>query len=417
MIQLSTINKRQRGAVAVIVAISIVALVGIVGLALDLGKLYVAKSELQNSADACALAAARELTGSSDTQLTIAEAAGKKTGQVNNVLFQSEPVTSISVTFSDVINGTYQAAFEGSSARNMKYARCNTTRTGIANWLVQVLNILPGTTIGPQTVQSTAVAHVVSAQTNCALPIALCQEKINSAGFKVGDWIAGALDPKGANQGSFRWVDIGDTGGGAREIKDILSGSGVCDLPSTGSGINLKPGNNNGANPAWNTRFGMYTGSYSSPVDGVPDFTGFAYTPFSWPTYSNAYSDFKNKRTSFSKYQGDDLTQLETKYNTPLPDLNNGADRRIDLVPVVNCSQFDSNKGSTLINYACVLLLHPIGNKWKSSPSIPGEPAISGNKMYLEYLGMADSLTSPCVSQGIPGGTGGVGPKVPVLVK
>jgi uncharacterized membrane protein len=35
----------------------IVVLVGFIGLALDLGKLYVSKSELQNRADSCALSA------------------------------------------------------------------------------------------------------------------------------------------------------------------------------------------------------------------------------------------------------------------------------------------------------------------------------------------------------------------------
>lgn len=77
---------RQRGAVAVIVALSLVGMIGFVGLALDLGKLFVAKSELQNSADACALAAARELTGANANQLKLAEAAGKATGEQHKVL-------------------------------------------------------------------------------------------------------------------------------------------------------------------------------------------------------------------------------------------------------------------------------------------------------------------------------------------
>ncbi len=54
---------RRRGAVAIIV-----------GLALDRGKLYVTRSEPQNSADACALSAAHDLT--SAIGLTVAEADG-----------------------------------------------------------------------------------------------------------------------------------------------------------------------------------------------------------------------------------------------------------------------------------------------------------------------------------------------------
>ena len=51
---------RQRGVVLIILALTLAVLIGFVGLALDLGKLYVARSERQNSADACALAAARK---------------------------------------------------------------------------------------------------------------------------------------------------------------------------------------------------------------------------------------------------------------------------------------------------------------------------------------------------------------------
>jgi len=56
-------RQHQRGAVAIIVGISIVILVAMLGLVVDLGHLYVAKSELQNAADAAALSGAKELNG------------------------------------------------------------------------------------------------------------------------------------------------------------------------------------------------------------------------------------------------------------------------------------------------------------------------------------------------------------------
>ena len=52
---------RQRGAVALVVALTLSVLLGAVGLALDSGHLYLTRTELQNSADACALAASYEL--------------------------------------------------------------------------------------------------------------------------------------------------------------------------------------------------------------------------------------------------------------------------------------------------------------------------------------------------------------------
>lgn len=55
------IRSRQRGAVAIMTGLTAVALFAFGGLALDLGHLYIAKSELQNAADAAALAGAKEL--------------------------------------------------------------------------------------------------------------------------------------------------------------------------------------------------------------------------------------------------------------------------------------------------------------------------------------------------------------------
>lgn len=413
----------QSGAIAIIVALSIAVLIGFVGLALDLGKLYIAKTELQNSSDACALAAAHELTGTSVTQLTIAEAAGITTGNANRVIFQSEPVAvnaDSSVTFSETLNGAYQPKFEGETAKLMKYARCTVNRTGIANWFIQVLNVLPGINIGPQDVAATAVAGLTPSQTTCALPVALCQETLDKP-LNPGDWIAGALDPDAASKGSFRWIDFGDKGGGAAEIKDILSGTGVCDLPSVGDPIKLKPGNNNGVDDAWNTRFGLYHGKYEGPEDGVPDFTGYSYTPSSWlpSPPRNAYGDYSNQYKIYAPYQGDALTGLVTKGTaSSVATHQNGANRRIELFPVVNCKTFDDTKQAPLISWACMLMLHPIGPQKKSDPvwSIPGEDPVTGVKMYMEYLGLS-SDSNPCVTLGLPGAPSGAGPKVPALVQ
>lgn len=58
-----SLKNRQGGAVAVIVGISIVLLVGFLALVIDLGHLYLAKTGLQNAADAAALSGAKQLNG------------------------------------------------------------------------------------------------------------------------------------------------------------------------------------------------------------------------------------------------------------------------------------------------------------------------------------------------------------------
>ncbi|HEY5756647.1 MAG TPA: pilus assembly protein TadG-related protein, partial [Steroidobacter sp.] len=64
----------QRGAVAVLVAIAMSALILIAGLALDMGHAFLNKTRLQNSVDAAALAAAKTLDDTGNTTLATAEA-------------------------------------------------------------------------------------------------------------------------------------------------------------------------------------------------------------------------------------------------------------------------------------------------------------------------------------------------------
>ena len=102
---------RQRGAVAVLVALILVVLLGAAGIVLDLGRLFVAKTELQNAADACALAAARELaTPSTLAVLTRAENAGITVGARHRADFQEDTVQferDRDVTFSATLTGNY----------------------------------------------------------------------------------------------------------------------------------------------------------------------------------------------------------------------------------------------------------------------------------------------------------------------
>lgn len=427
-------RRRQRGAVAIIVGLSLAVLIGFVGLALDLGKLFIAKTELQNSADACALAASRELTGTNATQLAIAEAAGITTGTRNRVLFQGEPVVVIpdsNIEFSLALDGIYQpkSSLTGSEL-TMKYARCTVNRTGIVNWFIQVLNVIPGVTILPQTVAATAVATLAPAQTNCALPVSMCG--VDLAGKPVGTWLEGAIGPPGGGglTGNFKWIDFTPPAGGASELGATLTGSGTCTIPSVGAEVG-QPGNVASVADDWNSRFGVYFGA-TKPVEAVPDFTGYAYTEINWPSKANAYEDFVTQRTANAPYQGDTLSGLNVKGsiegNAFLK--ANGADRRLGIVPVVDCAGFATGSTAPVQSWACVLMLHPINNSSGRAGGSGGGGKVKGtgggagtgtgtgaNRMFLEYRGQANDPSSPCATLGLPGAAGSAGPLVPVLVQ
>ena len=106
----------QRGAAAIIVAVSMIALLGFAAIAVDTGYLMVAKNELQNVADAAALAAARQL-GSIYEPMTAAEQQsytcdpGTITPVAQNVAQMNTAAgQSITIQNSDVVIGQWDSA-------------------------------------------------------------------------------------------------------------------------------------------------------------------------------------------------------------------------------------------------------------------------------------------------------------------
>lgn len=442
--------RKQSGAVAVIVALSLVGLIGFVGLALDLGKLFIAKTELQNSADACALAAARELTGANTNQLKLAEAAGIATGERHNVYFQNEQIKISSVTFSEALAGSYSPAFTGTEAIKKRYARCEASKSGIGNWFIQVLNLLPGVAIGDQTVAAAAVATLSPSQqtfSSCPLPVAVCESSLEDK--EPGDWLGSLLDPGEGMTGDFLWAPFpNDQDNGTKDIKDILTGKEECNTPIDNQKVG-DPGRKQGAFDAWNTRFGLYKGAYTAS-NAKPDLSGFAYTAKSWPSCEKAFAsgDFSLQREKNAPFQDNqdkknksDFTGLKIPAN-PSDSLTHskGTNRRLAIVPVVNCTEFESGNGSgngkgggngkekgngngheaTIQKWACVLMLHPLDSGAKSTDpafTCPPEKGIKDSTMLLEFVGWANDPLSPCASNGVVGGTGSAGPLVPVLVR
>jgi len=417
---------RQQGAVIITVALALLFLLGFMGIALDFGRLFIAKNELQTAMDSCALAAAQELDGQS-TALTRATRAGQTAGNLNAVDLQSASwqgqgqLVGADISFKNAAYALTTAPAEAN------YAECRHTQAGIRMWLLQAMGAATGdAAANPATrsVSAFAVATRASAQSTCPIPLAIKPKSGGTAphyGVTVGEWVT--LPKGGARTGPLGWVSLH---GGANNISQELSGT-------CGSmvGDELKP--SFPSSPValvdvWNYRFGIYKNNVDMSVGYQrPDQTGYAYTEENWPSEKNAYNgakpkdahataeNFVTKRLSFAscadtgtavsgKNSCESITGLKlNSFNTlaaPGATALGGhyeygqRNRRIVTVPVV-----DSN--SRVIDFACMLMLHPL--------SIPMEDA------QLEYLGNAGATGSPCVSSGLPGGV--AGPLVPALVR
>jgi hypothetical protein len=99
------------------------------------------------------------------------------------------------------------------------------------------------------------------------------------------------------------------------------------------------------------------------------------------------------------------LTLNGYQYSTTAELAAADANRRVAVVPVVDCDDWAVTPGQTIAiqKFACIVMLHPM-----TSPQDP---------LYLEYRGLSDDPGNPCGTIGLPGGPGSVGPKVPALVR
>ena len=81
------VNHRRRGAVAVQVAVSMTAIMGFAALTIDVGVIYNAKTDLQRTADAAALAASSKLASFDEGDpMALAREEAHRIVQANKVL-------------------------------------------------------------------------------------------------------------------------------------------------------------------------------------------------------------------------------------------------------------------------------------------------------------------------------------------
>lgn len=411
-------HRQQRGVVAIMFGLTLAIMIGFAGLAIDLGRFFIIKTELQNAMDACALAAASELrpgqnnvnaliravshgrifsTGGVDDPVT-APLEGNIAAIKNKANFQNTvlDVQSANISFSQTLNGPYQTIADGANYNTAAFSKCTFPMSGLPIFFMQVLNPLLST----QTVSAMAVATLAPSASNCAIPIGLCKAPGTTAatnfGLAVGQWVA---PPAGTSYGTgnFGWIDFTPPSGGASELEGQLTGTGQCSIS-----LNTPVGQSGVASTldkAWNSRFGIYRSGAGNPQVSTasPDLTGFSYTATTWPARANAY---RGSSGATPNYQSAASGHAPYQLNPPNPynkitqsqHTNFGRNRRVAVAPVVNCSVWNTPPGSAqplIEGWACVLMLNP---------------KLTGTDPYgLEFLGLSTAAGSPCAATGEPG--------------
>jgi len=259
---------RQRGIAMPIVVVGLIAMLAMVGLAIDSSHAFVNMTRLQNSADAAALAAAKVYDETADTVPSTAAANslfglntdGNGNFEIDNAYDAGN--ISVVVQWSTTLN-----PFVSSGVG--PYVRVIATGFDMATGFLPVIGI---TDMGIAASAVAGPSPAINYACNIA-PILVCANDINQAyyGFNQNDLMV--LKPSPGDHGdvgpgNYKLLRLECPGGAC--VRDAMAGSySAC--ASTDETVDTEPGVTAGpTSQGFNTRFGVYSGPVSS-TDYPPD--------------------------------------------------------------------------------------------------------------------------------------------------
>lgn len=268
---LSRAPKRERGFSLAMLAICATVMFGMLGLAVDVGRMFIVKNELQTFADASALAACAKLNGSG-AGITAADAVATAgplgTTVPNGWNFDTTSITNVATSYATTLNGAYDPASAASAVSPNTYAFVSVTAQATMHlFFLPMISGIPSQytisakAVGGELKKTGGVtggglapfapeAHDINDTTNFGFtPGHIYTLKWGNggattcAGDLVDAWPTGK-DPNPSSQHGF--VDIG-TGNSDANIRDAIVNS---DYPPQGTIISSSaPNNSLGAVP------------------------------------------------------------------------------------------------------------------------------------------------------------------------
>lgn len=398
-------RRQQRGIYTVMTALVLVVLLGFVGLAIDSSRQQSVHVELQNAADACALAAVWEMNGSQDAPARATLAGEYVSGQRNYKDFQDTlaTVAGSDVTFSEKLAGPFLPA--ASVTAVPRYVRCTVRANSFVNNFMSVLGI------GRSDLSASAIAALQASRATCSAPLAVCGNRADS---KFGLSTTKALYNSGlGGPGDLYAADFSSCTKAETSLSTQMKKSGACNIITEKDQCAVHPKIPGEFEQAWNTRFGVIHADEVKTPDWVPDLSGYSYpSPEKLPRVgqrvydhetlsTNPYADYRTVEApgripfsgTFSGYSKILSHSELLKLGAP--------NRRLVVFPVIDCAG-GNNK---VIGWACGLMLNPVHGTGDTE------------KFRIQYIGLANASDSPCATAGIPGGGTAIGPLVPTLIQ
>ena len=316
-------RKSEQGSILATSALGMLSVLLAVGLAVDISRFYLVKTELQNAADSAALAAVSALDSSSQG---IIKATDRAVQVMNNYDFnhQAVAVPRANVLFAVNLDGPYmsEAAAQG-SPQNIRFVQVTTPDSAVGvTFAVSVLGNSKNLTA-----KATAGFSVPLNVFCNFIPLTV----IDYTGVPGMD---GTMVPKqvyvirsapgsSVSPGNYQILAVAGRGGSdARE--GLASGVDACAEAGATYAIDTKPGMTSGPVRAGiNTRFDVYQGGGVNPTDHPPD--------------SNVKEDI-----TYDQYKAG--SPMQAPNHTPVPG------RRIVIIPIVKYAEFDPGRNEVKFN-------------------------------------------------------------------
>lgn len=363
---------QQRGTVLILVLVGLVAMLGMVGLALDGAHGMLSKTRLQNFVDAAALSAAKELDLTGDTlkARTAAEftfgANGATGGNSEIGQAYADGTIDLEVQFSQTLNpfvpGSAPAEYVRVRARNLRLPAWFATIVGVTEKVVAATAVA-----GPSPTIDTAC--------NIA-PMMVCGDPAAGPpywGYTPGepDVLKASTDGSEVGPGNFQLIRLGDSTGGA-DIRQAMAGN-YDGCASSGDSVQTEPGNTVGpVVQGLNTRFGSHSGPMTGmeatyPPDVITEQPSpqLTYDAGSDTIYQGSTPVTSDAELVYNYQDYRESLELE-RFDYPLP-VGQYLRREI-AIPIGDCSTTTNGAGEVpVLGFGCYFLLQEAVQKGNES--------------------------------------------------
>jgi Flp pilus assembly protein TadG len=350
MLHSAKLEKRnsERGSILAISALGMLTFLLAVGLCVDISHFYVVKAELQNAADAAALAGASALNSAPNG---ITEATNRAVQLMNNYEFNNQGVTiePENVKFAVNFGGPYMdAASAQSQAENIRFVHVEIPPKPVGVFFATPVLNTNTVNLSQEAIAGMSVAPNVFCDW---IPLSVIDDDVNT--ILPGNLYTIRAGPGNkVSPGNYQILAVDGKGG--KEVREDLAG-GVDNCLGAGEMVLTKPGVTAGpVRQGLNTRFGDYSGGGVNADDYPPDMN--VKQGITWEQYRNA-------------------TPASANWQSPNPSYRGVAMRRVVIIPIIKIGEFGNGRDEVRIDrFGAFFLREQVGGG-------------NGGDIQAEYIG------------------------------